>query len=465
MRYRSDSDPTRNDGCKSRRGLWWKIQDSLAKTQDSIRTGSICSPLELQELKHLRLASGLTREDLAMKMKSSARTVQNLEEGASANPSTILLYLETLARDLRDIFIKPTFEPAWISFPKNTWDPIWNAPSALLKPANRIVAYQGTRYLDHLKNLVRWCGSSESAAVLSFVARGGVGKTRIGVELCHQVRDQKPGDPESEWLAGFLQPGAFPKTNSPWEDFDFTDRNVLLVVDYASTRENLDVLSCIIPWLAKAPTKRIRLLLLDRNDTWIAKLTGHPDCTDVLNSPAFRRAFSAPDLCSILDPGNRQAMFESAVSSFRSRLNPKAEVRPAPDLTSPTYESVLMVHMLALLSLESKSNRIVSESDLLAAVLVRERRQWESALLARAIDPVYLPAAEKIIRGINEAGGASTYAEAKRIVKICSFLPSVPDLIQKEMLLAIHACYGSKEQYIGTLKPDLLWEHFISNPL
>jgi hypothetical protein len=386
-----------------------------------------------------------------------------VEEELSAKTSTVIRFLEGLAQYLHDPFVRADPMPPWLRFPERNWDPAWQAPSALLDPMRRIVPFGGERALKNRDDLVRWCLDPAPLAIRSTVARGGVGKTRLGVELCHRLRELRTTDGSPPWVAGFLVPDEFPVNGSPWDSMDLQELQLLIVIDYAGSPEKLPILKRLLPQLASVRARRMRLLLIDRQDHWLSELRLDQDCSELIGSPEFRRAFSAPDFTTDLDPAHRQRMFESAADAFRARLDPDASVRGEDDLSDPVFERVLLIHMLALLAIETHTTKL-DEPGLLEAVIDRERRQWVKALASDKLDAALLPVVERVLWKFNVAGGCKTLQHAKKVASRIRTFNDLPNHIQERILSMLHTHYGDRTSFVAILQPDLLREYFIASP-
>ena len=104
----------------------------------------------------------------------------------------------------------------------------------------------------------RWCEGEDAVLVRLICAAGGMGKTRLAIELCRQMRARS-------WRAGFLKAG------SGVAGLIESDRPVLAAIDYAESRTDLrEMLGGLV---GRRPHK-MRLLLLARNaDEWWTDLT------------------------------------------------------------------------------------------------------------------------------------------------------------------------------------------------
>jgi hypothetical protein len=102
------------------------------------------------------------------------------------------------------------------------------SPAALLDPRRGLVGFTGRE--EELAGLLGWCQDGEPRGVRLVTGPGGVGKTRLSVELCARLeadgwRCVRAGDGEEADAVGLARRG--------WPG------PVLVVVDYAETRAGL----------------------------------------------------------------------------------------------------------------------------------------------------------------------------------------------------------------------------------
>jgi hypothetical protein len=138
-------------------------------------------------------------------------------------------------------------------------------PAGLLDPRAQVVGFTGRG--DELHALMAWCtGDDEAGRVRLITGGGGVGKTRLSVELMNRMGNegwvcQRVGDGREALAIASLR--------------TWTSKRALLVVDYAETRTGLKNL---LTALASDDGDGVRVLLLARSsgDWWDQLRAGDP---------------------------------------------------------------------------------------------------------------------------------------------------------------------------------------------
>ncbi len=296
-------------------------------------------------------------------------------------------------------------------------------PAALLNARHQVVPFHGREGV--LDGLRRWCEREGGTRARLIHAAGGMGKTRLAIELCKQMR-------EARWRAGFLREGA------GLAELLESHRPVLAVLDYAESRPDLrEVLEGVAGRRGK---KAVRVVLLARNagEWW----------TDVLRSDAAVKDMLSEEEPLALPPvtPEREAVFREAVNAFAG----KAHEGPLPSLAHPRYERVLYVHAAALATAEK---RPVHVDALMEDTLDHEERFWREQLRdrgrageRRAVNKMRLAVA-----ALTLEGGARDEAEAETIAG------------DEDMALLLRDLYPGRagQRYIGGLEPDLLGEAMV----
>ena len=301
--------------------------------------------------------------------------------------------------------------------------PRLTGPAALLNARHQVVPFHGRK--DVLDKLRRWCEGDVRVRARLIHAAGGMGKTRLTIELCKQMREQG-------WRVGFL------REDKKLADLLESHRSVLAVIDYAESRPDLhEVLAGVAGRRGK---KVMRVVLLSRNaDEW---------WTDVLRSNA-----AIKDMLSEEEPlalpsvtPDREVVFREAVTAFAG----EAYDGPLPGLEHRRYERVLYLHAAALATAQK---RPVHVDALMEDTLDHEEHFWRDQLPDRgriqkqnALYKMRLAVAELTLKG-----GVRDKAEAAQIVG------------DEDMAVLLRDLYPGRagQRYVGGLEPDLLGEAMV----
>lgn len=206
------------------------------------------------------------------------------------------------------------------------------SPAALLRPDLGIVNFTGRR--TELDELRAWCDCDSARSVKLLVGAGGVGKTRLALRIA------------AEWAAAggvWRLVAAGKEGNALGAARGVTSGRVLLVVDYAETRADMQaLLEATLP--DPGPT---RVLLLARSlGEWWKRLTEQ-------SSPAVARLLVETDPMRLIPPlandKSDEALAAEAVPYFAGalRIAPPASVEfELPRARVP----VLVLHAAALVA-------------------------------------------------------------------------------------------------------------------
>ncbi|MFM7837767.1 MAG: hypothetical protein ACKPJD_38735, partial [Planctomycetaceae bacterium] len=100
-------------------------------------------------------------------------------------------------------------------------------PGALLRADLGVVEFHMRE--RELKELETWCIGRERLLVQLCHGPGGMGKTRLAIELCRRMKEFK-------WRAGFLKRDQIQQDAELWCKALELDQPLLLVLDYAQDR-------------------------------------------------------------------------------------------------------------------------------------------------------------------------------------------------------------------------------------
>ncbi|GAA4490334.1 hypothetical protein GCM10023191_022330 [Actinoallomurus oryzae] len=241
-----------------------------------------------------------------------------------------------------------------------------HSEARLLLPRHGVVPFSGRA--GELASLRDWCRSAESFSVALVTGEGGAGKSRLAAELCVRMREEDGWD---AYVADqdLVDDEAWARMDPVWP--------LLLVFDYAERMIPALTRLADRPANSRRSGPPVRLLLVARQaGGWWRAIDAETGglFTEVTD---LRLTLTPADF----GPADRAEQAEAAVSAFAGRLG--VEPRPAPDVSGEEYDSPLLVHVAALLSVHGE--RIDGHAPgglrtrLLDRLLDRERRRWGHA--------------------------------------------------------------------------------------
>ena len=344
-------------------------------------------------------------------------------------------------------------EVPFLSIPSLAWTSD-HSPGALLRADcdDPVPFHLRTDELDELQD---WADSPAKLSIRLLTGRGGLGKTRLILEFCGQMR--KRG-----WRSGFLQTSLGALTPERWAASFSRDVPTLVVVDYAERQ------SAHIPTLVQAVNaavtgsqlSRVRLLFLARAvGDWWERLKQHDGVGDVIARLGKWEALRP--LAEKVE--QRKDSFAKAAEHFAAKLG-GGRVSDGPgDLEREQYNSVLVLHMCALAAVEGVN--VKDEQGILDYILDRERRFWRSKLLDLALPHTLMSAIEWAMGDIRAAGGAIDPPHAVRILRSIPLLSGQPEDRFFHLAQMLRESYPGEKKWIDPLQPDLLGEHLVQRGL
>jgi hypothetical protein len=405
---------------------------------------------------------GLSQQGLAGECRCSLEAIKKLEQKGKGSAAFIrkvirvcneLLVAEGELPIWDPVTPAPAAKGSWIRPPQR--HPRWEhlGPGALLDPLNRFVSFHGHSANHELPNLRSWCRSEGPYALRAFAAKGGVGKTRLAVELCRSLLP--------EWDAGFLDLEAFETHWSDSDGFGSLKRPLLVVVDYAGDPRKTVALQRLLGALPKHEGPRVCLLMLERDPLWLLRLRSRKEVADVLDGPAM----AGVDLDEILRPvtrtaDERRSSFAMAAKSFSRALKPGSRLQPLPPgparPTSSIYDQLLFLHAEALDRVAGAPEPAGTRVACLRRMLARERDYWRRMFPARGLPLDLLGGFEAAVVAIGEKGGVEGGKEAEAILKALPDFKSAPTSIIRQTALLLREVYPDDRKGIAPLQPDLL---------
>jgi hypothetical protein len=277
-----------------------------------------------------------------------------------------------------------------------------------LNARHQVVPFHGRD--DLLEYMRRWCEGDGNVRARLIHAAGGMGKTRLAIELCRQMR-------EKGWRAGFLV------ESNKLDELMQSDRPVLAVIDYAESRPELrEMLKRVA---GRSRNKPLRVLLLARNaDEWWSYLLSSEGAVEDMLSDEEPLGLQPVTM-------DREAIFHKAVKAFAK----KEYEGIVPPLTDSRYERVLYVHAAAFATAMGQEVKV---DTLMEAMIKHEERFWQK----QSPEPVAVEDMRKVVTALTLKGGVGSAAEARTLVeRICGG----PD---KKMTMLLHHLYpGSTGQH------------------
>jgi predicted ATPase/DNA-binding XRE family transcriptional regulator len=208
-------------------------------------------------LRQFRLDAGMTQQDLAERSKLSVEAISTLERGARTRPHNDTVILLARALDLspqREALLRSAVDTSRraqrarvskVSLLRLVPSGTQAAPRTNLpRPLTSFVGRE--RELDEIATLLR------EHRLVTIIGAGGVGKTRIAVQVCGQVPDDFP---DGTWLVDL----------APLEQHALVESTLLTALQLPSTTGS--ALEVIIAYLK---TRRL-LLILDNCEHLIAR--------------------------------------------------------------------------------------------------------------------------------------------------------------------------------------------------
>jgi hypothetical protein len=332
---------------------------------------------------------------------------------------------------------------AVITDPRQMWDGDIYPESALVRAEFAVVPFHSRT--DTLDELDDWCAEGPDAAFRLYTGAGGMGKTRLMIEVSGRLRARG-------WQAGFLTRGGPPA----WDALFHTDEPMIITVDYAELQraELRTLISCA---LSRRRGCRTRLVALARGrGAWWQDLarTGH-GIGDFLSGPATSVKILTPVAST---PQQRLDSFHRAAKCFAARLGRPVPASEQIDMTPSYYDRVLFVHLAALAAVLGQP--VGDDDALLDFVLRREQGFWDAGLEAAGF-------ADLRGRPVLEAAVVTTMAgridrrdEAVSLISRAPALAGQPATATAALAELLHTLYPG-DGWLDGVQPDLLGEHLL----
>ena len=325
-------------------------------------------------------------------------------------------------------------------------------PSGLLRPDQKTVAFTGRKAEQAV--LRSWWASGEARSARVLVGAGGVGKTRLALQVAEAW---------AQTGARWRLVAAGKEAQAASAARAVTSGPVLLVVDYAETRSDLGpMLTAVV----RDPGP-IRVLLIARSlGEWWERLIEE-------SAPAIGRLLTAADPISLAGPVTAEASDEDLVMAALPYFA-DASGLPVPEQVEfelPARRApVLVLHAAALVAvLRSAAQplaplRVVVAIGVLDELLEHEARYWRRT--ARAAG---LPGDGTILKPAVAAAALLGADNLPQAAEVAQRTPALANETQAQLRLWGRWLYGlyppGADGSLGSLQPDLLAETHVVRQL
>jgi len=332
----------------------------------------------------------------------------------------------------------------WLATGEKTPPQSW---ARLLDPRREVVGFIGRE--DELAALVSWCQDVHSGRLRLVTGPGGVGKTRLAVELadrmtkhgwkCERIADGK----ESEAITALLA---------------VTRNRALLVVDYAETRGGLGQM---LSALAGDQGEGVRVLLLARSvgDWWDQLGVGEPAVWDLVQVARSESLELSAEVAPQLSDADVIAM---AVRSFARKLGMPEKAVEVDSGSGAGRRRMLDLHAAALIAVLGRASARPVRVDIgavLGELLRHEQHFWYQSARAYGLRDGRDGTPPRVLRQIVAAGcllGAASEAEARALAgRVPGMSPSAKIA---GWLRVLYPPDPGGADWIGAVQPDRLAE-------
>ncbi|WP_085710134.1 MULTISPECIES: glycosyltransferase [unclassified Pseudomonas] len=335
--------------------------------------------------------------------------------------------------------------------PESTWHPDAGlSDSQLLRAEEAIVPFDRNRE-PFLDTQIEWAKGDEDIAVRLLTGLGGVGKTRLGLELCRRLKNQG-------WQTGFLSGECeLNQVDSLVDQIVESQRNCCIVIDYAETRQPILLALLKKSLKNKNPLYSIRIMLLARaGGEWWASLPGKDaECEGLLDGPSTSGPFPVPLLHDNI--GERQHAYQQALATYAERLGVKAPEH-TPALNEEHFSRPLYIQMAALMTL--RGERPKSAEALPRALINHEQRYWGRVLSPGSNRDEQIRQAALLMTLATLANGLFPDRQCEDI-----WVTINEDKSELRRLFKALTPLYSERQRLQGLRPDLIGEALVAQSL
>jgi len=334
-------------------------------------------------------------------------------------------------------------------YPELQWRVDRSPPGALLRAEYGVVPFHFRQ--REVEDLEAWCRSEADLGVRLYTGAGGMGKTRLALEICTKLRDEG-------WQTGLVDVERPPEET--WKILCEIGAPRLLIVDYAETRRPL-----LVPLLReiyrsddKNPT-RVLLLARAALDWWEQLKSEGDGVGELLSGPATRWHTLQP---LALSSDDRLDSYKIAAQAFSDELG-KGMIEDAPEnLAAEHYQRALILHMSALAAIDGvRLKHEDGEDGILDYILDRERRFWQKLAVEWELTPEVATGIGRAMAAITLGGGVDGLEYAVLAMRGLAFFKDEEEGILRSVARLLREIYPGTSRWIEPVMPDLLGEHLI----
>jgi tetratricopeptide (TPR) repeat protein len=325
-------------------------------------------------------------------------------------------------------------------------------PSRLLDPRRGVVEFVGRT--DELASLIAWCEQDTASRMRLLTGPGGVGKTRLALQLADAARELGWW---CEWVGADQEAAVVSRISAA------KSGRVLLMVDYAETRTGL---SSLLRAAAQFEGPGLRVLLLARSagQWWDQLGSGEPAVRELVNAAGRDGVPVAPAVSPLLTDDE---IVRHAIPRFADALaaNPPRQVEI---VLRPGRARILELHAAALVavldSIGQPTDRVVRVrlADVLDELLWHEARFWLGSAQAQGILDGPSGLTTSMVR---QAVAATCLIGAIDEDEALQLLDRVPGADRSEKIVTwLRELYPPElaaGEWLGTLQPDRLAERHV----
>jgi hypothetical protein len=336
--------------------------------------------------------------------------------------------------------------PAWLVLPEPCSRRDTRQPGLLLRADYGVVPFEGRE--AELASLRQWCDQSSEFAINCYTGAGGMGKTRLALELCDQMR-------RAGWLCGSVRPDKLPVQDGNLIRPPQLKVPALVVMDYAE-HERQAVLS-LVRWGCGEARQRLRILLLARSAGEWWQLVDDAAAVDrKLRSALADEPVPLAPLA--ITPEERECCFRRAQVAFARILNRKVPRNTVPVLQASYFSKALWIHMAALLSVDGQT--VQGEYAILDEVLRRERRYWRRLAESCEISAALRRLLGRAVAVFTATDGVASRHEAVELLRGIPGFRDQTEAVLESVATLLHECFPG-QRWIEPLQPDRLGDRLV----